>query len=60
MLPQVVPEMTDVGTVEVIGEALYSEYILPFHIVGLLLTAAASGAILIAEHKVNPLSQNDD
>lgn len=53
MLPEVSSQMAmaEVGTVEAIGDVLYSKYILPFHIVGVLLTAAASGAILIAQHE---------
>lgn len=51
-LPAISPEMTQAGTVEAIGDVLFSKYILPFHIIALLLTAAMNGAILIAQHKV--------
>lgn len=53
ILPEVSSQMAmaEVGTVEAIGDVLYSKYILPFHIVGVLLTAAASGAILLAQHE---------
>lgn len=59
MLPEISPQMAHIGTVEAIGDALFKEYILPFHVVALLLTAAATGALMIAQHKVNPASQND-
>ncbi len=51
-LPTVAPEMTEVGTVEAIGDVLYSEYLLPFHIIAMLLTAAMNGALMLAQHKV--------
>lgn len=51
-LPAVAPEMTEAGTVEAIGDVLYSKYLLPFHIIAMLLTAAMNGALMIAQHKV--------
>lgn len=51
-LPTVAPEMTEVGTVEAIGDVLYTEYLLPFHIIAMLLTAAMNGALMVAQHKV--------
>ena len=59
-LPQISPNMAQAGTVEAIGEVLYSKYILPFHLVGVLLTAAASGAILLAQHKPKSAIKNND
>ena len=59
MLPQISADMAQIGTVEAIGEVLFKDYILPFHIVALLLTAAATGALLIAQHKINPVTQDD-
>jgi len=52
MLPTIAPEMTEAGTVEAIGDVLYSKYLLPFHIIAMLLTAAMNGALMIAQHKV--------
>ena len=60
MLPEISPQMAQIGTVEAIGDALFKEYILPFHIVALLLTAAATGALLVAQHKVNPVTEKND
>ncbi len=60
MLPEMSAEMAEVGTVEAIGDSLFSKYLLPFHIVGFLLTAAATGAILIAQHKIKSVSGNND
>lgn len=51
-LPMVASEMAEVGTVEAIGDVLYSEYLLPFHIIAMLLTAAMNGALMIAQYKV--------
>ena len=51
-LPTVSAEMTEAGTVESIADVLYSKYLLPFHIIAMLLTAAMNGALMVAEHKV--------
>ncbi len=51
-LPAVDPQMAEVGTVEAIGDVLYTKYLLPFHIIAMLLTAAMNGALMIAQHKV--------
>ncbi|NGP87766.1 NADH-quinone oxidoreductase subunit J family protein [Fodinibius halophilus] len=51
-LPTISSEMAQAGTVEAIGDVLFSKYILPFHIIAMLLTAAMNGAIMIAQHKV--------
>ncbi|MDX1586614.1 MAG: NADH-quinone oxidoreductase subunit J [Balneolaceae bacterium] len=60
MLPKISPEIAEVGTVEALGDVLYTKYVLPFHIVGLLLTAALTGAILIARHKIKTVSGHND
>lgn len=51
-LPTVSPEMAEVGTVEAVGEVLFTEYLLPFELTAILLTAAVVGAIIVAQHKV--------
>lgn len=51
-LPTVASEMEQVGTVEAVGDVLFTEYLLPFELTAILLTAAVVGAILIAQHKV--------
>lgn len=60
MLPQISPDMAYIGTVEAVGEALFKKYLLPFHLVALLLTAAATGALLVAQHKINPVTEKND
>ncbi|HSA06115.1 MAG TPA: NADH-quinone oxidoreductase subunit J [Candidatus Gastranaerophilales bacterium] len=49
------------GTTSVIGEALLTDYILPFEILSLLLLAAITGAVVIAgkskEKLINPTTQ---
>ena len=50
-LPPVAEDMTEVGTVEAIGDELFSTYILPLEITAILLTAAVVGAIMMAQHK---------
>jgi len=59
MLPQISPEMAEVGTVEAVGDVLFSTYMLPFEITAILLTAAVVGALLIAQHEIKPRSKND-
>ncbi len=49
-LPMISAAMTEVGTVEAIGDQLFTRYVLPFELTGILLTAAVIGALLIAQH----------
>lgn len=42
---------TDIGTVESLGKVIFTEYLLPFEVTGILLTAAVVGALLIANRK---------
>ena len=58
-LPTVAPEMAEVGTVESVGEVLFTQYLLPFELTAILLTAAVVGAIVIAQHKVRTSTAND-
>jgi len=50
--PQISENMINTGTVEAIGDALFTSYLLPFEITAILLTAAVVGALVIAQHKV--------
>lgn len=59
MLPEISPEMAEVGTVEAVGNVLFTEYLLPFEMTAVLLTAAVVGALLIAQHNVKSPSEND-
>jgi len=53
VLPDITQEMTYIGTVEAIGDTLFTEYLFPFEVTAILLTAAVVGALLIAQHKSN-------
>lgn len=50
-LPVISPEMEQVGTVEALGDAMFTTYMLPVLVTAILLTAAIVGAILIAQQK---------
>jgi len=52
IIPRISDNMTESGTVEAIGNALYTEYLLPFELTAILLTAAVVGALVIAQHKI--------
>ncbi len=51
-LPNFSPGIEQVGTVEALGDELFSTYLLPVLITAVLLTAAVVGAILIAQRKL--------
>lgn len=44
-------EVVDVGSVEAVGKALFTEYLLPFELTSVLLLAAIVGAIVLARRK---------
>ncbi len=52
VLPEISETMVQVGTVEAAGDVLYTNYLLPFEMTAVLLTAAVVGALIIAQHKV--------
>jgi NADH-quinone oxidoreductase subunit J len=52
VLPTVSPKMVQTGTVEAVGDVLFSHYLLPFEVTAILLTAAVVGALLIAQRKI--------
>ncbi|MAO65990.1 MAG: hypothetical protein CL666_13430 [Balneola sp.] len=52
MLPAISEQMATVGTVEAVGDVLYTDYLLPFEMTAVLLTAAVVGALMIAQHKI--------
>lgn len=58
-LPQISSEMAEIGTVEAVGDVLFTDFLLPFEMTGILLTAAIVGALLLAQHKIKPDSDND-
>ncbi len=57
MLPEISPNMEFIGTVEAVGEVLYTDYLLPFEMTAILLTAAVVGALMIAQYKVKNTDQ---
>jgi NADH-quinone oxidoreductase subunit J len=57
MLPEISPDMEFVGTVEAVGEVMYTEYLMPFEMTAILLTAAVVGALMIAQYKVKNTDQ---
>lgn len=52
MLPAISENMAAVGTVEAVGDVLFTDYLLPFELTAVLLTAAVVGALMIAQHKI--------
>lgn len=45
-------ESATIGTAQYIGKSLFSDYLVPFEIVGILLISAIIGAIVLAKRKV--------
>lgn len=58
-LPTVSSDMTYVGTVEAVGDVMFTEYLLPFELTAILLTAAVVGALIVAQHKIKTGATND-
>lgn len=50
-LPEISPQMSTVGTVEALGDVLYTDYLFAFEMTAILLTAAVVGALMIAQYK---------
>lgn len=51
LLPDISPEMQTAGTVEALGDVLYTDYLFAFEMTAILLTAAVVGALMIAQFK---------
>ncbi len=51
LLPEISPEMQTAGTVEALGDVLYTDYLFAFEMTAILLTAAVVGALMIATYK---------
>lgn len=47
------PNSATIGTPQSIGTALYTNYLVPFEVVGIFLVVAIIGAIVLAKRKVN-------
>jgi NADH-quinone oxidoreductase subunit J len=56
-LPTISENMAQAGTIEALGNVLYTDYLLPFEITAILLTAAVVGALVVAQQKI--VSNND-
>jgi NADH-quinone oxidoreductase subunit J len=52
-LPEIDPDMAYAGTVEALGDVLYTDYLFAFEMTAILLTAAVVGALMIAQFKPN-------
>ncbi len=59
LLPEISADMAYVGTVEAVGEVLYTTYLMPFEMTAILLTAAVVGALMIAQYKVKTSDQEE-
>ncbi len=46
------PNATSLGTVEAIGDAMFSKFLLPFEVTSLLLLVAIVGAVVLAKRRV--------
>lgn len=51
ILPEISPDMETAGTVEALGDVLYTDYLFAFEMTAILLTAAVVGALMIAQYK---------
>jgi len=52
MLPEISSEMLEIGTVEAVGDVLYTDYLFTFEMTAILLTAAVVGALMVAQYQV--------
>ena len=59
MLPEISDAMAYIGTVEAVGNVLYTDYLMAFEMTAILLTAAVVGALMIAQYKVNKTDQEE-
>lgn len=59
MLPEISGEMIQVGTVESLGEVLYTDYLFAFEMTAILLTAAVVGALIVAQFKTKQTGETE-
>ncbi len=59
LLPEISPDMEFVGTVEALGDVLYTEYLFAFEMTAILLTAAVVGALMIAQYKKKKTDESE-
>ena len=51
MLPELSDQMLQTGTVEYLGDVIYTDYLFAFEMTAILLTAAVVGALMVAQFK---------
>ncbi|MDX1591363.1 MAG: NADH-quinone oxidoreductase subunit J [Balneolaceae bacterium] len=51
MLPELSDQMLQAGTVESLGDVIYTDYLFAFEMTAILLTAAVVGALMVAQFK---------
>ncbi|MCH7938521.1 MAG: NADH-quinone oxidoreductase subunit J [Candidatus Marinimicrobia bacterium] len=51
-LPAAGDEASSIGSVRAVGEALFTKYLLPFEIAGLMLTVALVGTVFLAKRRI--------
>ncbi len=59
MLPEISEEMAFAGTVEALGDVLYTDYLFAFEMTAILLTAAVVGALMIAQYKKKKTGESE-
>lgn len=51
LLPEISSDMEHVGTVEAVGDVLFTDFLFAFEMTAILLTAAVVGALMVAQFK---------
>jgi len=59
LLPEISPNMQSAGTVEALGDVLYTDFLFAFEMTAILLTAAVVGALMIAQYKQKVKSKTE-
>lgn len=59
LLPDISDEMVFAGTVEALGDVLYTDYLFVFEMTAILLTAAVVGALMIAQYKIKDKKESE-
>lgn len=59
LLPEISDQMIFAGTVEALGDVLYTDYLFVFEMTAILLTAAVVGALMIAQYKINDKKESE-
>lgn len=59
MLPETSSDMLYVGTVEAVGNVLYTDFLYAFELTAILLTAAVVGALMVAQYKAKNTEETE-